>query len=606
MVEVSSGSLATAVFCLIVLGAPGAPPARAQADARAAWLDDAPAPDAAARVDPTGVRFVYLEPGASGGADEIWSVPLAGGTPTRLSGAGAPDERIGAFLISPDGRWVAFTVARAGGPPHLFVAAAGGGSPLPVDPARTPEAGVGRFAFRPDSDALAFVLERSAGGPEGAQKETLTVLLVGAIYSNDFESGDTSLWADTTAPLCPVPTGGPTLHANSVLSNETWTANGSPHVLTANVTVPAGVTLTVAPCAELRLRSNVSLTVQGTLVARGTPLQRIAIRRDDPALAFAYLWVRSPGFADLAYVDLSGGGSTDAALLVEGVDSPLALPATVDHVKVTGSAGYGVRLFRSAGFTAASRFLVVSGSGATQPASPYPVRLGQTAIGTLPTGTYTGNASDLVQVIASAEVIADLAIHDRGVPYQIGGGGSFGILTVNGNPALATLTIDPGVEIRFFTAGSNVGGLFVKDGGRLVAAGTADEPILFTGAGGAPVAGSWEGVTFSGTPAPDNLLDHVRIDAAGAPGGDQGFGCPPGFAGNQTNGALKLFSQPAAQFLLNSTISNSSSHGVFRAWTGGLVDFLPGNTFTNVAFCRQVLPRPPLPASCPVDPECLQ
>lgn len=599
MVEVSRGSLAPAVLSLLLLALAGPPPT-------AAWLDAVAPPDGAARADPTGTRFVYLEVNASRELDELWSVPLAGGTPTRLSGALAPGDRIGAFSISPDGRWVAFTVARGGGPPHLFVTAAGGGSPVPVDPPRTPESAVGRFAFRPDSEALGFVLERPPGGPEAAPEETLVVLLAGAIYANDFESGDTSLWADTTAPQCPAPTGGPTLHANSVPANETWTANGSPHVLTANVTVPAGVTLTVSPCAELRLRSNVSLTVQGTLVARGTPLQRIAIRRDDPALAFASIWVRSPGFADLAYADLSGGGSTDAALLVEGVDSPLALPAMVDHVKVTGSAGYGVRLYRSAGFSPSSRFLVVSGSGAAQPASPFPVRLGQTALGTLPTGTYTGNASDLVQVIASADVVADLTIHDRGIPYQIGGGGSFGILTVNGNPGLATLTIEPGVEIRFFTAGSNVGGLFVKDGARLVAAGTAGEPILFTGAGGAPAAGSWEGVTFSGALAPDNLLDHVRIDAAGAPGGDQGFGCPPDFAGNQTNGALKLFTQPSAQFLVNSTISNSSSHGVFRAWTGGLVDFLPGNSFANIAFCQQVLPHPPLPASCPVAPECPQ
>lgn len=596
-------SAAMAWMLLVALGS--APPARADADAVSEWIAAA-APDGSARVDPSGARFVYLAASESGAPAELWSVPLAGDTPTRISGPLAAREWIDAFQISPDGRWTAFALSRAGGPRQLFLVPTAGGAPRRVDPLRTPDLGVGRFAFRPDSSALDFVARRGEDDADATAESAPVAPWVGEIYANDFESGDTSTWADTTAPQCPAPTGGPTLHANSLASNETWTANGSPHVLTAGVTVPAGLTLTVAPCAELRLRPGVSLTVLGTLLAHGNPLQRIAIRRDDPALAFASIWVRSPGFADLAYADLVGGGSADAALLIEGVDSPMALPAAVDHVKVSGSARYGVRLFRNAGFAAGSRFLVVSGSGATQPASPYPVRLGHAAVGTLPSGTYTGNASDLVQVIAEADVVDDLVLHDRGVPYQIGGGGSFGILTVNGNPNLATLSIEAGVEIRFFSAGSNLGGLFVKDGGRLVAAGTAEHPILLTGAGGAPPAGSWEGVTFFGALAGGNLLDHVRIDAAGAHGGDQGFGCPPDFAGNQSDGALKLFTQPAAQFLTHSTISNSMSHGIFRAWTGAPVDFLPGNSFENVALCQQVLPHPPPPSNCPANPECPQ
>ncbi len=148
----------------------------------------------------------------------------------------------------------------------------------------------------------------------------------------------------------------------------------------------------------------------------------------------------------------------------------------------------------------------------------------------------------------------DDAFHDRGVPYQIGGpAGAFGLIVVDGDPALATLTIDPGVEIRFYSAGSNIGGLFVGTSGspvatgRLVAAGTAAAPILFTGAGGAPVAGSWEGITFFGALAAGNVLDHVQIDAAGDNGGDAGFGCPPA-AFPETSGALKIFS-PARELV---------------------------------------------------------
>ena len=426
------------------------------------------------------------------------------------------------------------------------------------------------------------------------------------IFNTGFESGDSSDWSDTTPNSCPAPTGGPTLHANAVAPNEIWTAEGSPHILTGNVTVPPGVTLTLSPCAEVRIRPNFQLYVQGTLSARGTPLRRITIHRDNPALPFANVWVVHPGVADLAFADLDGGGSLDGALVVQAGSPPLVRPVTVDHVKVSGSSGYGVQLFSNAGFTAASRDLVVSGSGATQPAAPFPVRLGLTAVGTLPVGSYTGNASDLVQVIISANLPTDLAFHDRGVPYQIGGGGNAAVLNVIGSPSLATLTLEAGVELQFYSLGSSFGGLFLGTNSQLVAGGTAAAPIRLTGVGAAPPPGSWEGVTFVTAVDPGTLLDHLVIDAAGAHGGDQGFGCPPAAAGNATDGALKIFVQPASEFLVNSTISNSISHGVFRAWTGTPVDFLASNSFANVAGCQQVLPHPPPPANCPLNPECPQ
>lgn len=459
--------------------------------------------------------------------------------------------------------------------------------------------------------ALAFP-PPSAGGASAASE---AVLLLEEIFSNGFEGGGLVEWSDIVSAPCPTPTGGPTFHANSILVNETWSANASPHVLTSNVLVPAGVTLTIQPCAEVRVRPGFDLTVQGTLHAVGAPLQRIRFQRDVAGSPWDSIWVKSPGFAWLAFLDLSGGGAAGASVLAEGIDSlPAAQPLRVDHLKVTGSTSYGVRLFRRAAFATGSRDLVVSGAGATDPTAPFPVRMSLNTVGSLPVGSYVGNASDLIQVIGEGgpAVEVDDAFHDRGVPYQIGGpAGAFGLIVVDGDAAPATLTIDPGVELRFYTAGSNIGGLFVGTSGspvatgRLVADGTAARPILFTGAGGAPVAGSWEGITFFGALASGNVLDHVRIDAAGDNGGDAGFGCPPA-AFPETSGALKIFSEPGSSFLTNSTISRSSTHGVFRAWTGAAVDFMAGNVFDDVAFCHQVLPKPPLPGVCPANPDCPQ
>jgi len=560
-----------------------------------------PAPDDAPKVDAAGLWAVYLAAAGDQVLPELWSVALAGGEPVRLSSAMPPGARVLAFRISPDGRWVAFTSTHGDRPERLWLIPIRGGTPRAIASSE-----VGQFAFDEESRGLAFTF-----GQDGAQ----LVFLLEEIFYNGFESGDSSAWSDTTPNACPTPTGGPTLHAGSVAGGEVWTANTSPHILTNNLLVPAGVTLIVAPCAEVRIRPSFELTVQGTLVARGTPTQRITVQRDNPALPWDSIWVKHPGFADLAFLDLSGGGAAGAAVIAEGNDLlPPATPLLVDHLKVTGSTSYGVRLFRRAAFFAGSSNLVVSGAGATDPTAPFPVRMALNTAGSLPVGIYTGNASDLIQVIGEGEsaVKVDDSFHDRGVPYQIGGpGGAFGLIVVDGDPTLATLTIDPGVEIRFYTAGSNIGGLFVGTSGspvatgRIVAQGTAARPILFTGAGGAPVAGDWEGITFFGALASGNVLDHVQIDAAGDNGGDGGFGCPPA-AFPETSGALKIFNQPSSSFLTNSTISRSSTHGIFRAWIGAQVDFMAGNTFTDVLFCNQVLNKPPLPAVCPANPECPQ
>lgn len=571
-----------------------------------AWLDLAPLPDDVAKADPAGEALLFLEAPARGGAEELWSLARSGGVARRLSAELAPGERVREFALSPDGQTVAFIVATGAGERRLYWTPLAGGALRLVTSALPAPDEAPRFAFRPDSRAIGVVLDGN---------RAMVLELLEAIFSNDFESGSSAEWSDTTASPCPVPTGGPTLHANTIPANETWTANSGPHVLTSNVLVPPGVTLTIAPCAEVRVRPGFDLTVQGTLVAVGTPLQRISVRRDVAASPWDSIWVKSPGTAALSFLDLSGGGAAGASVLAEGVDTlPAAQPLFVDHLKVIGSTSYGVRLFRRAAFAAGSRDLVVLGAGATDPTAPFPVRMSLNTVGSLPVGSYTGNAGDLIQVIGegSSAVEVDDAFHDRGVPYQIGGpAGAFGLIVVDGDPALATLTIDPGVEIRFYSAGSNIGGLFVGTSGnpvatgRLIAAGTPGTPILFTGAGGAPVAGSWEGITFFGALATGNVLDYVQIDAAGDNGGDAGFGCPPA-SSPETSGALKIFSQPGSSFLTHSTISRSSTHGVFRAWTGAQIDFMASNTFDDVLFCNQVLPKPPLPAVCPANPECPQ
>ncbi len=81
-----------------------------------------------------------------------------------------------------------------------------------------------------------------------------------------------------------------------------------------------------------------------------------------------------------------------------------------------------------------------------------------------------------------------------------------------------TLTIEPGVEVRFYP------GTYIKVEGYLYAQGTQANPIVFTSDSGTPSAGDWAGIRIretggtthdgSGNYVSGSLLEHVRIEYA--------------------------------------------------------------------------------------------
>jgi hypothetical protein len=95
------------------------------------------------------------------------------------------------------------------------------------------------------------------------------------------------------------------------------------------------------------------------------------------------------------------------------------------------------------------------------------------------------------------------------------------------------------------------------------------------------------------------------VEYAGGDTGTRGFSCGtvPSADPPSNEAAIAIFGLPASAFVTNTTIVKSAANGIERAWTGGVVDFLPTNTFTDVAFCRQTYPRPAA-GSCPDPAPC--
>ena len=127
----------------------------------------------------------------------------------------------------------------------------------------------------------------------------------------------------------------------------------------------------------------------------------------------------------------------------------------------------------------------------------------------------------------------------------------------------ATLRIEPGVKISV-----DQGNYIWVEDGKLVAKGTAAEPIVFTSANKTQAAGDWVGIGLEGKTQAGTELDFVHIDYAGS-------------ATSNGRGALDINDQssPKRISVSNSSITNSAQAAVVNdSEKGGFAKF-EKNTF---------------------------
>ncbi len=419
--------------------------------------------------------------------------------------------------------------------------------------------------------------------------------------------------ADADVPsTCAPPTGAGTKHDATPSADETWTAAASPHVIDASLSIPAGLTITVEPCAVVQLKGAVGLLVQGKLVAQGAADKPIRVERGDAATAWTSIEARKGSELRLAYLTIEGGGNPSGgavtqfgALDVRGDQDVAPQPIVLaDHVTIKGSQSLGMLVREGGGFAPGSTDLAITG-GAT-----FPISIWGRAAGALPSGTYTGNATDEIFVPANGgpdDIKEDTTFADRGVPYRIGGLTGGKSLTVAGAGVIPLLTIAPGVTLRFAKdVRLDLDQASGAATGALRAEGTAAKPITFTSAAATPAAGDWVGIVIEGTPDSRDKIAFAKIAYAGGASQLSSFDCPEALNPSFSNeGAIVIVGgRPASAFVTNTTIDSSAGEGIVRGWTGDPVELLATNTFTNIARCNQTFPKPsmgvcPDPAPCP-------
>ena len=121
-------------------------------------------------------------------------------------------------------------------------------------------------------------------------------------------------------------------------------------------------------------------------------------------------------------------------------------------------------------------------------------------------GTGTDGLPNGCIPFTGGDVIANLTLTKACSPYTI-----TDTIYVDGN---AVLTIEAGATLNF--AGG--GGITIGDttAGKLVAVGTAQNPIVFTSAAPVPAAGDWANIYFLDNTMPGNQIAYAKLDYCGS------------------------------------------------------------------------------------------
>ncbi len=419
---------------------------------------------------------------------------------------------------------------------------------------------------------------------------------------------------------CPEPTGAGTVHDGVIEADETWTAEGSPHHVPSSIAV-RGATVTVEACAVVVIGEDQTIEVgdssgePATLRATGEfdaetdTLRPVTFTSESEGSYFGSLWVDVTGSLELENAIIRRGGSIDTGTMNGAIvtQGPLELPAKesvrVVNVTVSDSAGFGVHLGDFTAFSTDSEGLVIEGSGAVTPVGNeetlYPLAVTTSALGSIPVGEYGDNACAAILVDAADRYPADVVLHDRGVPYV-----SLGDFHLEPDDTTALeFTVEAGVTVAF-PADSRLNLGSAATPVRVVAQGTAEDPIVFTSAKETKAAGDWVGVDWGGAPPGGNVFDYVRIEFAGGPSQTSSFGCGP----SANDAALIITNwRPDDEFIEHSSFVESAGAGIVSGWDSEQTgpDLTSNNVFEGLAGCNVTQPK--VDGVCPggdAEPDC--
>ncbi len=340
-----------------------------------------------------------------------------------------------------------------------------------------------------------------------------------------------------------------------------WDADFSPYIVTGNVTVPDGLTLTIEAGVEVKFNSDRMMTVNGTLVAEGTETERITFTSSQGTPApgdWRYLsFDGADSGCTLDNCDLSYGGtyawtciigigaggsnveisnSTISHSSAYGIFSYNSGSPTITNCTIHDNASYGIYCY-SSWDTPAISDCTIRDNGS------YAIRMYANGIeGITGPSTISDNSPNAIQVPGGnidGQGDDSAAWYDHGGYYRF----SDDVQVNDGK----TLTLNPGITIKFETD------CVMEVFGAIVADGTTDRHITFTSSKGSPAPGDWMALVLENTDGPC-ILDY----------------CDFSYGGYHViwESMLNISGTGTDITISNSTLSHSGSYGIKCATPG--------------------------------------
>jgi hypothetical protein len=337
--------------------------------------------------------------------------------------------------------------------------------------------------------------------------------------------------------------------ADSTIKKGCYLAKQSP-------VIAAAVKLTLEPGVKIVFSQDTELAISAdqALVATGTATDPITLTGAQKQRGF-WQGVGFDGnlneFSRLDHVTVEYAGSTksdkDAAAVKLTADSRGAR-LKMTHTTLRESQGWGLYLTGSAVMPEFSANTITKNTLG-------PANVDGEVAGILDaTSSYTGNDVDRFRVRA----------------YRLNKAATWGVPTVSYYLASsldlsADLTLVPGVTLIF---AKEMGLSVSNDIAALIADGTADMPILFTGE--TKERGFWEGITFSGSNNTRNSFSNVTVEWGGSTTSDK------------SNAGVKMTGDShGVQLKMNrTTIKESEGWGMFMTGSAIIPEFA-GNVITK-------------------------
>jgi parallel beta-helix repeat protein len=321
----------------------------------------------------------------------------------------------------------------------------------------------------------------------------------------------------------------------TISSNTTWTVANSPYIISSDVTVDGGVTLTIDPGVVVKFDYGKELTIKGILSAVGT---------SEATIIFTSLKDDTYGGDTNGDGTLSSPtpGDWDCIKFYKETSASEAR-GTLKYcvVKYGGSSGRG-NVWCDDGGSPAIQDSVISNS------SNYAIFLDDSYPTYPSSNVFSDNAYDGVG-LAGGSIYESGTLKNPGYPYIISSD-----VTVDGG---VTLTIDPGVVVKFDYGKE----LTIK--GILSAVGTSEATIIFTSLKDDTYGGdtNGDGTLSSPTPGDWDCIKFYKETSASEARGTLKY-CVVKYGGGSGKGNIYCDDggSPAIQ---DSVISNSSNYAIF-------------------------------------------